>query len=345
MPLKRLPLSVMLPMLCLLVFTTMIGSIAVGPMEISIIDSLRSLIGYHDNLAPNIQLIINEIRLPRTLLSLVIGASLAICGVVMQSVFRNPLAEPGVIGVSAGAMLGGALAIIVFADISQHYPLIMNLLTIPFFAFVGGALTTVLAYKIGTNQFGTSVTGMLLAGIAITALSGAVIGYLNFIANDQSLRDFAMWSMGSLAGANWSGVGLATAVLCGLFYYFYKDAQALNALLLGDSEARHLGIDVQKLKRRMILLSAAGVGVSVSLCGIIGFIGLVIPHFGRMLIGPNHRALLPISAFLGALLLTLADMSSRILVAPAELPVGIITALFGSPFFIYLLYKQKEKAL
>ncbi|AUI87823.1 iron ABC transporter permease [Vibrio azureus] len=345
MPLKRLPLSTTLSVLCLLLLTAMVASITIGPMDISFIDSLRSLIGYDTDLAPNIQLIINEIRLPRTLLSLLIGASLAVCGVVMQGVFRNPLAEPSVIGVSAGALLGGALAIVVFADLSQHFPLFMDLLTLPFFAFVGGALTTVLAYKIGTNQFGTSVTSMLLAGIAITALSGAVIGYLNFVANDQMLRDLAMWSMGSLAGANWSGVGLAAVILCVLLFYFSRDAQPLNALLLGDSEAQHLGIDVQKLKRRMILLSAAGVGVSVSLCGIIGFIGLVIPHLGRMLTGPDHRTLLPVSAFLGALLLTLADMSSRVIVAPAELPVGIITALFGSPFFIYLLYKQKEKAL
>ncbi|HCG7220710.1 FecCD family ABC transporter permease [Vibrio parahaemolyticus] len=345
MLLRRIPLSTTLITLSGFLAFIAIASITVGPMNISFTDSLRGLIGAHSELAPHIQLVINEIRLPRTILCMLIGAILAICGVVMQGLFRNPLAEPGIIGVSAGAALGGAFAIVVFAEFSQNHPQLMNLAALPLFAFLGGALTTVLVYWLGTNKFGTSVTIMLLAGVAISALSGAAIGFLNFSADDQMLRDLTLWSMGSLAGANWAGIGLSSVTLVVLLFWFHKKAMSLNALLLGESEARHLGVPVQKLKRQLILLSALGVGVTVSICGAIGFIGLVIPHLGRMLAGPDHRILLPISALLGALLLTCADMIARVLLAPAELPVGIVTALIGAPFFIYLLFQQRGKIL
>ncbi|EGU9026949.1 FecCD family ABC transporter permease [Vibrio parahaemolyticus] len=345
MLLRRIPLSTTLITLSGFLAFIAIASITVGPMNISFTDSLRGLIGAHSELAPHIQLVINEIRLPRTILCMFIGAILAICGVVMQGLFRNPLAEPGIIGVSAGAALGGAFAIVVFAEFSQNHPQLMNLAALPLFAFLGGALTTVLVYWLGTNKFGTSVTIMLLAGVAISALSGAAIGFLNFSADDQMLRDLTLWSMGSLAGANWAGIGLASVTLVVLLFWFHKKAMSLNALLLGESEARHLGVPIQKLKRQLILLSAVGVGVTVSICGAIGFIGLVIPHLGRMLAGPDHRTLLPISALLGALLLTCADMIARVLLAPAELPVGIVTALIGAPFFIYLLFQQRGKIL
>ncbi|WP_440885882.1 FecCD family ABC transporter permease [Vibrio campbellii] len=345
MLLRRLPLSTTLLALSGVLAFIAVASITVGPMNISFSDSLRSLTGAGSDLAPHIQLVINEIRLPRTILCMFIGAILAICGVVMQGLFRNPLAEPGIIGVSAGAALGGAFAIVVFADFSQNYPTLMNLAALPFFAFLGGALTTVLVYWLGTNKFGTSVTIMLLAGVAISALSGAAIGFMNFIADDQMLRDLTLWSMGSLAGANWSGIALAAVTLVLLMFWFQKKAMSLNALLLGESEAKHLGVPVQKLKRQLILLSAVGVGITVSISGAIGFIGLVIPHLGRMLAGPDHRTLLPISALMGALLLTAADMFARVVAAPAELPVGIVTALIGAPFFIYLLFQQKGKIL
>ncbi|EHZ2782412.1 iron ABC transporter permease [Vibrio parahaemolyticus] len=345
MLLRRIPLSTTLITLSGFLAFIAIASITVGPMNISFTDSLCGLIGAHSELAPHIQLVINEIRLPRTILCMFIGAILAVCGVVMQGLFRNPLAEPGIIGVSAGAALGGAFAIVVFAEFRQNHPQLMNLAALPLFAFLGGALTTVLVYWLGTNKFGTSVTIMLLAGVAISALSGAAIGFLNFSADDQMLRDLTLWSMGSLAGANWAGIGLASVTLVVLLFWFHKKAMSLNALLLGESEARHLGVPVQKLKRQLILLSAVGVGVTVSICGAIGFIGLVIPHLGRMLAGPDHRTLLPISALLGALLLTCADMIARVLLAPAELPVGIVTALIGAPFFIYLLFQQRGKIL
>lgn len=342
---RRLPFPAAIALGSLVLTMTGISSITVGPMDISFWNSVQSLLLQSDQLAPHINLVIHEIRFPRTLLCMLVGAILALCGTVMQGLFRNPLAEPGIIGVSAGASLGAALAIVLFAEVSQQYPQFMNLAAVPVFAFLGGALTTVLVYKLGTSKMGTSVTIMLLAGVAISALSGAGIGYMSFVADDQMLRDLSLWSMGSLAGANWSGILLCATTLLLLMTIFTGKAMALNALLLGEAEAAHLGIPVQRLKRQLILLTAVGVGVTVSVSGMIGFIGLVIPHLGRMLSGPDHRTLLPISALMGALLLTLADMFSRVVVAPAELPVGIVTALIGAPFFIYLLFQQKGKIL
>lgn len=343
--LRNVPLRVMMSIFGAILALMAISSITVGPMNITFSDSVISLFRSSNDLAPHINLVIQEIRLPRTILCMLIGAILAICGTVMQGLFRNPLAEPGIIGVSAGSALGAALAIVLFADIAQQYPNFMNFAALPIFAFIGGALTTLLVYKLGTNKFGTSVTIMLLAGVAISALSGAGISYLSFAADDQMLRDLSLWSMGSLAGANWPSILLAGITLVILSVLFYRRTMALNALLLGESEAQHLGIPVQKLKRQLILLTAVGVGITVSLSGTIGFIGLVVPHLGRMLAGPDHRTLLPLSAVLGALLLTGADMFSRIAVAPAELPIGIVTAIIGAPFFLYLLFQQKGRIL
>ncbi len=321
-----------------------VSSIATGPMNITLSDSFHSLMPWSTAEIPtHINLIIHQVRLPRTILCMLVGAILAISGVVMQGLFRNPLAEPGIIGVSAGAALGAAMAIVLFSSVAQQFPIFMYFAAVPIFAFLGGAITTLIVYRLGTSKFGTSITVMLLAGVAISALSGAGIGYLNFIADDQMLRDLSLWSMGSLAGAKWNDLLLAGIGLITLLILFMKNASGLNALLLGEAEAKHLGINVQSLKKRMIILSAVGVGITVSLSGMIGFIGLIIPHLGRMLSGPNHKTLLPLSALLGGLLLTAADMFARVAVSPAELPVGIVTAIIGAPFFLYLLFTQRGK--
>ncbi|MBY7969657.1 iron ABC transporter permease [Vibrio fluvialis] len=340
--LRQVPLYLTTLVLGLIVAISAIYSITVGPMNISFRDSLSSLLLQNDDIAKHINLVIHEIRFPRTLLCMLVGAILALCGTVMQGLFRNPLAEPGIIGVSAGASLGAALAIVLLGNLNFDERW-MNAITLPLCAFLGGALTTIVVYRLGTNKFGTSVTIMLLAGVAISAVSGAGIGYLNYVADDQMLRDLTLWSMGSFAGANWQSITLCGITLLGLYFYFTRRAMALNALLLGESEARHLGIPIQRLKRALIVLSAVGVGVTVSAAGMIGFVGLVVPHLGRMLVGPDHRNLLPVSALLGALLLTIADMFARVTAAPAELPIGIVTALVGAPFFLYLLFQQKGK--
>ncbi len=343
--LRAVPFSALMLLFSALLLASAASSISVGPMNISFLDSLNALLNPSAALSPHIEMIIHQIRLPRTLLCMLVGATLAVCGAVMQGLFRNPLAEPGIIGVSAGSSLGAAMAIVLFGSIADQYSTLVNVLALPVFAFAGGVITTLLVYKLGTAKLGTSVTVMLLAGVAISALSGAGVGYLNFVADDQMLRDLSLWSMGSLAGANRTNIALCCVALGLLLICFRRKAMALNALLLGEAEAKHLGISVQRLKRQLIVLTAFGVGITVSVAGNIGFVGLVVPHLTRMLCGPDHRILIPISALFGALLLLFADMYARIAAAPAELPVGIVTALIGAPFFIYLLFKQRGNML
>lgn len=343
----RVSTRFLMPTGFVLLYLAIATSVVVGPMDISLSDSFQSILPSWLYDAPDLEshilLVIQEVRLPRTLLAVAVGAMLALCGAVMQGLFRNPLADPGIIGVSAGASLGAALAIVVFGGLAEAYPRLLFFGTVPLFAFFGGVTTTLIVYRLGTSQTSTSVTMMLLAGVALAALAGAGLGLLNYFADDEALRDLSLWTMGSLAGASWGGIGLAFSCLAALFYYLYKDADKLNALLLGEPEAKHMGVNVQALKIRLIMLTAAGVGITVSLAGMIGFIGLIVPHLGRMLSGPNHRSLLPLSMLLGALLLLVADILARTIKAPLDIPVGIITALIGSPFFIWLLVKQRGR--
>ncbi|MHA2936995.1 FecCD family ABC transporter permease [Vibrio sp. RC27] len=330
-----------------LLYSAIVISVTIGPMNISFIDSMRAIlpniVTFDEPVASHVELVIQQIRLPRTLLAISVGAILALCGTVMQGLFRNSLADPGIIGVSSGAALGAALAIVVFGSLAEQYPNLLLFGTVPLLSFIGGTVTTLIVYRLGTSASGTSVTIMLLAGVAVSALAGAGLGVMNYFADDQALRDLSLWTMGSLAGANWVGLIPAWSTLLILFLLYYRDANKLNVLLLGEPEAKHMGINVQTLKRRLILLTAAGVGITVSLAGMIGFVGLIVPHLGRMLCGPNHRSLLPISMIMGGLLLLTADMIARTVVAPLDMPVGIVTALLGSPFFIWLLIKQKAR--
>jgi iron complex transport system permease protein len=280
-----------------------------------------------------------EIRLPRLILALLVGAVLAILGAVMQGLFRNPLADPSLIGVSGGASVGASI-VIVTAGGAMLSPL-AGLSMVALGAFIGGVITTLVVYRVATSSLGTSVTTMLLAGIAIGAIAGAFNSLLSYFSDNQMLRQISVWQMGNLGGANWQKVSLMAAVSLIIFSLLPSHAKSLNAFLLGESEARHLGIDVQRIKRQLIFLTALGVGVSVALAGLIGFIGLVIPHMVRLLIGPDHRALLPASALAGASLLLIADSIARVVVLPAELPTGILTALLGAPFFVVLLLKQR----
>ncbi|HHQ4588250.1 FecCD family ABC transporter permease [Aeromonas veronii] len=339
----RLPLSWLLAFTTAALALLLLGSLATGPMTLTLGESLRALFaGQESGIESHKLLIVQEIRLPRTLLCIAVGGILGLCGAVMQGLFRNPLADPGIIGVSGGAALGAALAIVLLTPLGQQLQATIGVGLLPLLAFLGGALTTTLVYLLGTREGGTSVTVMLLAGVAITALSGAVIGLLTYLADDQMLRNLSLWQMGTLAAGKPADVALALLTLAALLWLFMRDANPLNALLLGEGEARHLGINVQSLKRRLILLTAAGVGVAVAVSGMIGFVGLVVPHLVRLLAGPNHVRLLPLSALLGAALLLAADMLARTLLAPAELPVGIITALLGAPFFIWLLVKGRR---
>ncbi len=217
--------------------------------------------------------------------------------------------------------------------------------SVAFGAFIAGLITTLVVYRLASSSSGTSVVLLLLSGVATAALAGAGIGLLTYLADDMALRDLTLWQMGSIAGAQWQYVTLSPLALLLISWQFYRSSKALNALLLGEAEARHLGVEVDKLKFKLIFLCAVGVGISVAATGIIGFIGLVVPYIVRMIIGPDHKRLLPISAVLGAIILALADVGARSLVAPSELPVGLVTAMLGAPFFIFMLLKQKNRLI
>ncbi|WOG27681.1 FecCD family ABC transporter permease [Endozoicomonas sp. 8E] len=334
-------LAVALPAIIVLSVGT--GPVAIAPLDIIYIFLDR--LGITDSqVSDQTRLIVESIRMPRTLMGIMIGGSLAIAGAAMQGLFRNPLADPSIIGVSSGAALGAGIGIVLgsalFAGFSN--PLLMDY-SVSLLAFGGGVLTTWIVYKMGTTNNGTSVATMLLAGVAISALAGAGMGILNYIADDATLRSLTFWQMGSIGGANWNSVLLCFTLLGPVIFLLCRYGQVLNAMLLGESEARHLGIDVQKTKLKLILVTAMAVGVSVSVAGIIGFVGLVVPHLIRLMAGPDHRTLLPASAMLGGILLLAADMIARTAVAPAELPIGIVTALMGAPFFMSLLWQQRKR--
>ena len=289
-----------------------------------------------------INTILFDIRLPRICLAFLIGAILAISGAVMQGLFRNPLAAPSLIGVSSGASVGAGIVIVLAGTWLQNNAL-LGLSVVATGAFVGSFLITLLVFRLSTSTLGTSVTTMLLAGIAISALAGAVNSLLSYFADNEMLRQISVWQMGNLSTANWTRVSVVAVVAVVVLVLFPRESKSLNALLLGESEARHLGIDVQRVKKKLILLTTLGIGTAVAVAGMIGFVGLIVPHMVRLLIGPDHRWLLPVSALAGGILLLIADTIARIIIAPVELPTGILTAILGAPFFIMLLIQQRRE--
>lgn len=284
------------------------------------------------------QLILSHLRLPRTLLAALVGGLLAVCGTATQGLFRNSLADPSLIGVSAGAAAGASVVIVLLSDVQWS---LWGLSLVSLGAFAGGLLVVLFVYRLASSASGTSVVTMLLGGMAFTFLAGAFNSLLEFIADNDMLRRISLWRMGGLDGADGLRVGLLAVVASGIVLMLLRQRQALNALLLGESEARHLGVDVQRLQRTVILCVALGMGVSVAAAGTIAFIGLVVPHMVRMLVGPDHRYVLPLSGFAGAILLVLSDTFARSVIAPTELPVGLVTAFIGAPVFISLLRQRR----
>ena len=343
-PFSTRPLFITLGLLLVLVLWL---SLALGPVSLPLGDTLRAalrLLGLPlaaDASVQQAELILSQIRMPRTLLGLAVGMVLALCGVAMQGLFRNPLADPGLVGVSSGAALGAAVAIVggaAFGGLPEAFaPYLLSAC-----AFVGGLLVTALVYRLGRRDGQTNVATMLLAGIALTALAGAAIGLFTYLADDATLRTLTFWNLGSLNGASYVRLWPLLLATLAVALWLPRRARALNALLLGESEARHLGFDVERLKRELVFCTALGVGAAVAAAGLIGFIGLVVPHLMRLLVGPDHRLLLPASALAGASLLLLADLIARLALAPAELPIGIVTALIGAPFFLYLLVRGRS---
>lgn len=283
-----------------------------------------------------------QIRLPRTCLCILVGASLSVSGAMMQSLFRNPIVEPGLIGTSAGSAFGAAMLIVLGQNsFFQTFSFLGNLL-MPFCAFIGGLIATFLVYYFSASLNRVNISIMILAGIAINAIAAGGTGFLAYIARDPQARSITFWNLGSVSGANWQSVSiLALSTIIG-FILSLRFAKPLNALQLGDAEAGYLGINTERLKILVIIVNTLLVSVATSMVGIIAFVGLIVPHLLRLLKGSDNRYLLIGSALLGAIVLIVTDMICRIVIAPAEMPIGIVTAFIGAPVFLWLLYRFKN---
>ncbi|NBC04153.1 MAG: iron chelate uptake ABC transporter family permease subunit [Bacteroidetes bacterium] len=326
----------------MIVVSVGIGAVSISPIQVLaiILDQVGiSTNGSYETLQ---QAILINIRLPRVFLAVMVGAALAISGAAMQGLFRNPLADPGLIGVSSGAALTTAIAIVILSTITSPLIDFLGIALLPLAAFIGGISATIVVYRLSTTNGKTNVATMLLAGIAINAMAGAILGFMIFLSNDDQLRDLTFWTLGSLGGAMWSSVWVVLPFLLAAIIFLPRLSKGLNAILLGESEARHLGVKVERLKKMIVVFVGLAVGAAVSVSGMIGFVGLVVPHILRLWIGPDHRFLIPGSAILGGLLLLSSDLLARTIVSPAELPIGVITASIGAPFFLWLLLRNKE---
>lgn len=282
-----------------------------------------------------------NIRLPRVLMSVMVGVGLSLSGAALQGLFRNPLVDAGLIGISSGASLMASVYIVLsssFAVFQLFNPQIMIALC----AFLGALATAFLTYRLSVYKGKSNITVLILAGVALNAFCGSATGLLTYMADEQQLRDLTFWSLGSLAGAKWSNFFIVFPVVLISTVWMIRMAKSLDGFALGETSAHYLGINVQRLKVVVIVLATLMVGVTVAFTGVIGFVGLVTPHIVRSLVGPVHRSLLPITALLGGTLVCLADLVSRTIDAPTEVPIGIITSLIGTPILIVMILKQKR---
>jgi len=343
------PIGVVLACALLAVAAVLVG-LGLGPVAIApadIVAILMARLGLGDTGAVDAVhvAVLETIRLPRVLLGFLAGAALALAGAALQGVFRNPLADPGLIGVSAGAALGAVTVIVLGGGILAGLPPALGAWGLPAAAFAGGLIATGIVYLAARHDGRVVIPTMLLAGVALSAIAMAGIGWLTFLADDAQLRTLTFWTMGSVGGASLSVlvpsavlIGASGLVLLGL-------ARSLDALAIGEDGARHLGFDPGRTTAIAASAGAVAVGTAVAACGVIGFVGLIAPHLVRMAAGPRHALVLPASALVGGALVVLADTLARLVVAPAELPLGVVTALIGGPFFLWLLLRDKARGL
>ncbi len=321
-----------------IVLSAITGQLAITPTEVA--GSLLRAIGIDTAWAPTDPIIESTlwvVRFPRIVMALVVGAALAVAGAVMQAIFGNPLAEPGVVGVSSGAALGAATAIVLGASV-------LGGAGVALFAFLGGLVATLLVYAVSRAGGRTEVVTLLLTGIAVNAIAQAGIAFVLFVADTASREQIVFWQLGSLGGSLWSQVVIVASVTVIGVLLSFALARRYDLLSLGERNARHLGVNVEQLRLVSIVLVALLTGVAVAFTGIIAFVGLVVPHIIRMIIGPAHRGLILASAVGGGVLLVLADLMTRTLVSGAELPIGMLTSLVGGPFFFWLLYRQRRRS-
>jgi iron complex transport system permease protein len=317
--------------LVLLLPLVLLVSSAIGSINIPLSEIFAIFLG-EDSKQKQVFL---SLRLPRIFLAALVGAALGVSGASIQGLFRNPLAEPGLIGILAGA----ALAVAIVTVFGHNFPQYLQIYTTSIASFLGGIIACILVFRFAAFS-GNSVAHMLLAGIAVNAISMAGVNFLIYSSNDQQMRALNFWLMGSFGGAVWTSVIACTVIVLPCIFFLNRKARDLNIMLLGEEEAHHLGVNSKKLKRHIIIFTALCTGVAVAVSGPIGFIGLIVPHLIRFLVGTDNRLVIPASALLGAILLVASDTIARTLISPAELPVGILTSLIGGPYFLFLLVKQ-----
>lgn len=328
-------------LLCILI-SSIVMSTMLGGVTIPFKETIRVFASYipfiHIEAETTYSQIIMQIRFPRVLVAGCVGASLAVAGVVMQSLFRNPMADPGIIGVSSGGSLGGVVSIYFgFTSIGSFMT--------PLLGFLGAFMTLFIVYFISTQNGKTSILTLLLTGVAISSFFSACTSLILTYSNVAQLQQILYWLMGDLNGRDWDHLKLMIlpSIVAFIVFVFYR--KELDILLLGEEEAENLGINVQFTRNLLLIVSSLLTGVSVSLTGAIGFVGLVVPHIIRLIIGPSHRLLIPASILGGATFLILTDLISRLIIRPAEIQIGVVTAFFGAPFFIYLIIRNKRKEL
>ena len=329
-------------LLASVVLSSVVGQLPVAASEV--VGSLLRAVGIETAWAPTDTIVESTlwvVRFPRIVMGLAVGAALAVAGAVMQAIFGNPLAEPGVVGVSSGAALGASAAIVLGGGIGAG---LLGSWGIALFAFAGGLLATLLVYFVSRANGRTEVVTLLLTGIAINAFAGAGLAFLLFVGDAASREQIVFWQLGSINGSRWQEVVIVAVVTLAGLVAAVIAAPRYDLLALGERNARHLGVDVEVLRIWSIVLVALLTGVAVAFCGIIAFVGLVVPHVIRMAIGPSHRPLILASAVGGGALLTIADLLARSLVGGADLPIGMLTSLIGGPFFFYLLFRQRKRS-
>ena len=315
-----------------------VAGVAIGPVTIPLKETLSAILGRTgpDGARSSAALIIQQVRFPRVILGFLVGGSLAVSGVVMQGLFRNPLGSPYILGVASGASAGAAVSIL------AGWPA-MPWLSIS--AFLGGLVAVAIVYRLARGRDRrTSIFTLILAGVAVGALFSAVTSLVIFLGSrGEKMSDIVFWTMGNLGRSGWSGLAILAPVFAVGTFAVLLLARDLDALSLGEQGAFHLGIDPQRTARLLLVLSTLLASAAVAMAGTIGFVGLIVPHVLRLILGPNHRTLIPASAIGGGLFLVLADMAARTLMRPVEIPVGILTAFIGAPFFLYLLRSYGRK--
>jgi len=318
-------------LMCAILLAAIVSGIVLGALTIDITAPLSELD----------KAVMSDIRAPRVAMTVLTGAGLAVCGLVLQAICRNPLADPGLIGVSSGAAFFASLAILI--NSWWHIPQYLQLFFIPGMAFFGAALALFLLLMIASYKGTISTLVLILTGVALDFGGRTLLNLVTYLADENTLRLIAFWQMGSYSGINWDQVALAAVIVCIALPVFFRRAEHITLLQIGEQHAWFAGVDVNKLKRILLILVAAVTAISVCFTGIIGFVGLVVPHICRMLVGTNIQILLPASAISGAALITLADIGARLLIVPAELPIGLITSAIGVPFFLWLVMREKRK--